>query len=95
MTKKERKAFQEFMNQYTELEREANKAFSDLQELNRNEGTGHVWCCAETNYTDLLSCGKDYGYKFKKYVEAEAKKDLLTRYGQMLADLGFWDKKGE
>jgi len=89
MTKKEKEAFQGFMNQYSRYEKEADEAFKELQTLNKNE-TGTAWCCAQTNYEDLLKAGKDYGYLYNRYVEAEAKQDILTRYGQMMADLGLW-----
>lgn len=90
MTKKEKKAFQDFMNQYSRFEKEAEDAFKKLQTLNKRE-TGTAWCSAQTNYEDLLKAGMNYGHLYNRYVEAEAKRDMLTRYGQMMADLGLWN----
>lgn len=92
MTTKEHIAIQKFMNKLTILNQEADDAFTKLQKLNKEEGSGKAWCCAEENYRDLLKCGKNYGYVYNKYVSAEAKKDLLREYGSMLADLGFWNR---
>jgi len=90
MTKKERDAIQKYFNKMNDYEKEADEAFYQLQELNGNEGTGHRWCCAETNYKDLLSCGHDYGYLFIKYTEGRAKSRAILELGRDLADLGFW-----
>lgn len=92
MTKKEREAIQDLINELSQLRDTADKAFNRLQDLNKTEGTGHRWCCAQTNAIDLLKCGKDYMYLYDKYVEAEAKSDMLTRLGSKMADLGFWKK---
>ena len=95
MTKRERKALQEFMNKTCRYDADSDKVFKELQDLNQRMGTGHRWCSAEMNYKDLLSCGHDYGYLFKMYVALNAKKDLLKEYGSMLAELNFWNRKGD
>lgn len=93
MTKKEHEALQKLFNETGELRDIADQAFKRLQELNATEGTGTRWCCAKTNALDLLKCGKDYMYIYDKYVEANAKEDMLRELGRTLAELDFWKKK--
>lgn len=90
MTKKEHKALQEHFNRMSEFREQADRAFKRLQDLNGEEGTGTRWCCAETNYKDLLSVGKDYTYIYNDYVEACAKDMLLMELGSTMANLDFW-----
>lgn len=90
MTKREHEAMQKQINMIEEYRKEADVAFKELQNLNATEGTGHRWCCAETNAVDLLKCGKDYMHLLAKYNRATAKVDLLTNIGGELAELGFW-----
>ena len=75
----------------SEYQGKADKAFKRLQDLNGTEGTGHRWCCAQTNATDLLSVGKDYMYLYDEYVKANAAIDTITNLGSELAELGFWE----
>lgn len=91
MTKQEHETLQRFVNKMSEYQGKADKAFKRLQDLNGTEGTGHRWCCAQTNATDLLSVGKDYMYLYDEYVKANAAIDTITNLGSELAELGFWE----
>ena len=90
MTKKEHDALQKVMNTTQEYREKANQRFKRLQELNATEGTGIRWCSAEQNYKDLLSVGKDYGWIYREYIEAQGIEDGIIKVGVVLANLGFW-----
>lgn len=90
MRKNERAALQAHIDMMAQLEKDADEAFKKLQDLNGNIGTRHRWCCAKTNAVDLLKSGHDYMYLYDKYVQANAKYDLLLQLGSDLANLGFW-----
>lgn len=94
MTKKEHDALQKLMNEMNELRDRSEQAFKRLQDLNAKDGTGKRWCCAKTNATDLLGCGKDYMYLYEEYVQANAKEDMLVELGHTLAELNFWKQNG-
>ena len=90
MTKTERKALQEYINKMTGYRVVVDIAFKELQDLNEKEGTGHRWCCADQNYKDLLSVGKDYTNIYNRYVQYNGMIDALNQLGNTLAELNFW-----
>ena len=87
MTNKEREVLQKFIDNAVDYRRESTELFNKLEDLNKSEGTGCQWMSAKRNYEDLVRCGKDYGYLYAKYVEANAKCDLLIDLGLALAEL--------
>lgn len=90
MTRKEHEALQKEFNKLSDYMAKADEAFKRLQELNGAEGTGKRWCCAEQNYKDLLSVGKDYTRIYDNYVKYNGMYDALTQVGKTLANLNFW-----
>lgn len=91
MTKREHAALQNEINKMTEYMQKADEAFNRLQDLNGTEGTGRRWCCAEQNYKELLSVGKDYSHIYNDYIKYNSKLDALRELGSTLAELNFWN----
>ncbi len=90
MTKKERRALQDFMNQESELTKERDRIFKELQDMSRAAGMV-VYCCAESNAKQLTELGdKRANWLYENYLRACAQLDLLMNYGSMLAELNFW-----
>lgn len=97
MTAKERKLIQTTINKLTDLDAEKDRLFKELQDLNAKCGDGHRWCSVDANFEGVRANGnKDQQSRalwlYRRYFEAEAKKDLLRELGQGLANLGFWKK---
>ena len=96
MTTKEREAVQTFFNQMTRIDNEADEAFKELQELNAKFGSGSRWCCAQINRDEILEhCKVEYiknraKFVYDNYVKAIGQRDLMSEFGQTVADLGFW-----
>lgn len=97
MTAKERNLIQSTINKLTALDAERDRIFKELQQMNADHGDGHKWCSVDANLEGISTHGgKDQQSRalwlYRRYFEAEAKKDLLRELGQGLADLGFWKK---
>lgn len=90
MTKKERRALQDFMSQCQELNKEHDRIFKELQDMSKDAGMV-VYCSAESNAKQLTELGITRAkWLYENYIKIGAQLDLLTNYGSMLAELNFW-----
>ena len=104
MTTKERTTVQGFINKITELDNIIDETLQTLQDMNIEHGDGHRWCSwdgcldgiAKYNTRESIEYRRAANV-YRKFVEASAKRDLITSFGGELAELGFWknqDKRG-
>ena len=94
MTNKERKAFQNFMNQMNAYSREVDEHREALTNMCRENGLPTY--SNPRSCRDMLLTSDDAtirylaNYEYDQYVKACGAVNLLDKYGAMLADLNFW-----
>ena len=99
MTTKERQTLQKFFNRMTEFDIEQEEMLHNLMDLNQTYGDGSRWCSWKANLDGILENCEDSIIRgraetmYRRFLEAQAKEDLLMELGSDLADLGFWKNK--
>ena len=99
MTAKERNEIQAFFNRFSEFNEEESRAFKKLQEMNKEHGSGEVWCSASANLECIIRECEDQNivnrakYVYDEYTKARGKIEVMWEIGRTLAEIGFWKKK--
>ena len=87
MKRAEKEIMDAFFIEWEIYNRASNEAFKMLQDESR-EKTGTAFCSAYWNYKELLEHGHDRIGIYERYIESEAKKELIMEIGQKFANLG-------
>lgn len=100
MTTKERTAVQALFNKWTELDNIRTETLHKLQQMNVEHGDGSRWCSWKGNLDgiiantepDSVERGRAFT-QYERFIAATAQQDMLSKFGQEMANLGFWKGK--
>lgn len=90
MTTTEKKALQNFFNNYSRLSDEKDKTFKEIQDEVRYTGETPS-CSLQWNIEVLKKHKRPFAETlYRRYIELDAKMDTMRDLGQVLADINFW-----